>query len=132
MRRCRQLLGTFVEIDCEKADAIDQAFQAIERVHRLMSAHEPESELSRINRDAHRRPIDVSAETGDVLRRALHWWRLSGGLFDVARAGARALAQGKIPRHAGQPVPETVDCGSVVLQNRSVRLTAPACLDLRS
>src|SRR5437762_13535903 len=115
MRRCRPLLGTFVEIDCDKPNAIDRAFRTIERVHRLMSAHEPESELSRINRDAHRRPIDVSAETGDVLRRALHWSRLSGGLFDVVRAGARALEQGRIPRHAGQPVPETIDSASVVV-----------------
>ena len=71
IHRCRPLLGTFVEVTAENADIIDAAFAAIARVHALMSAHEPDSELSRLNRHAHRAPVEVSAETTEVLDRAL-------------------------------------------------------------
>jgi FAD:protein FMN transferase len=58
IRRCRPLLGTFVEIQAfgtkaaELEDAVEAAFLAIAHVQRLMSFHDPESEVSRMNRDA--------------------------------------------------------------------------------
>ena len=48
VRRARPLLGTFVEIEAAGAArseldaAIDAAFEAVARVHRLMSFHEPD------------------------------------------------------------------------------------------
>ena len=91
MHRCRPLLGTFVEVTAATAAAIDAAFAAVAHIHALMSAHEPDSDLSRINRFAHLGPVEISDETREVLERALHWWRLSGGSFDIVAAGARAL-----------------------------------------
>lgn len=129
-RRCRPLLGTFVEIDADSEPAIDAAFAAIAGVHWAMSAHEPDSELSRINRHAHREPVEVSAGTAEVLMRALHWRRASGGAFDVVAAGARSLADGRIPRHPGQPDPVAADSGALMVEGRYVRLSSPACLDL--
>lgn len=126
-RRCRPLLGTYVEIECDRAEAIERGFAAIERVHRLMSAHEPDSELSRTNRFAHLRPVPVAAETFEVLERALHWSRLSNGAFDVVRAGARA----NLPLHPGQPEPdESADWTVVRLDGCAVSLERPARLDL--
>lgn len=130
MRRCRPFLGTFVEVDCDRPEAVDAAFEAVGRIHRLMSAHEPDSDLSRINRLAHLEPVEVSAETIQVLERSLHWWRISGGLFDVAAAGRRALERGLIPRHPDQPAPEATDSSVLSLSGNFVRLSAPACLDL--
>ena len=55
IRRARPLLGTFVEIEVagtvESAvnQAIDAAFDAIASVHRLMSFHDPDSDVSRLN-----------------------------------------------------------------------------------
>lgn len=131
MRRCRPLLGTYVEIDCDRAAAIEAAFAAVARVHRLMSAHEPASELSRINRLAHREPVQVSGDTAAVLEQALHWSRRSDGAFDVVRAGARALHQRRLPLHRGQPRPDDGSDHSVVqLRGRAVTLDSPGCLDL--
>ena len=65
IRRCRPLLGTFVEIAASGIDAadleraIEVAFLTIEHVHRLMSFHDPESEISRMNRDAFCRSVRV-------------------------------------------------------------------------
>lgn len=130
LRRCRPSLGTYVEVTAESDDIIDAGFAAIERVHALMSGHDPESELSRINRLAHRSPVEVSAETMAVLERAIHWWRLSGGLFDVVAAGALSLAEERIPHHSGQPHPSATDSSVLLLSGRAVRLSQPACLDL--
>lgn len=130
MRRCRPLLGTLVEVDCDRPAAIDSAFAEIERVHRLMSAHEPESELSRVNRFAHLQAVQVSNDTAIVLRSALGWYRRSGGAFDAVRAGARALQRGGLPCHPNQPAPEAADSGALHLDGDCVRLDKPACVDL--
>ncbi len=53
VRRARPLLGTFVEITAAGGEvrrlerAVDCAFDAVERVQRLMSYHERESDVSR-------------------------------------------------------------------------------------
>ena len=130
MRRCRPLLGTFVEVGCDRAQAIDAAFAEIARIHRLMSAHDPDSELSRINRFAHLEPVRVSEETAVVLRSALRWYAHSAGAFDPVRAGALAVERGGLALHPGQPMPEAVDFGVLHLDRNCVRLDRPACIDL--
>lgn len=88
-RRARPLLGTFVEIAAEGASpaavhrAIDAAFDAVARVHHLMSLQEASSDLSRLNRAAPGRAIALHSWTRAVLRAALDLHAASGGLFDV-------------------------------------------------
>jgi thiamine biosynthesis lipoprotein len=130
-RRCRPLLGTFVEVIADHEEAIDAAFRAIARVHDLMSAHEPESELSQIIRSAHRGPVRASEWTLEVLRSATYWAARSNGAFDVVRAGGSALARGVIPLHPGQPSPSTdADWRALSIDADSVTLDRPAALDL--
>lgn len=92
IRRARPLLGTFVEIGVAGAAppdadcAIETAFAAVARVHRLMSFHAAESEVSRLNREACDRPVAVDPWTFDVLDMALDLNRRSGGAFDIAVA----------------------------------------------
>jgi len=89
-RRARPLLGTFVEIAVAGAPAatmdraIDAAFDAIAEVHRLMSFHAPDSDVSRINRSAATRPVAVHPWTFRVLEAALDLHRRSAGAFDIA------------------------------------------------
>jgi thiamine biosynthesis lipoprotein len=128
MRRCRPLLGTFVEIEGDHG--IDEGFAAIERVHRLMSAHEPASDVSRINRFAHLGPVAVDPWTARVIERALFWSKLSAGPFDIVRAGKSAVEGGRIPRHADQPVPEASHWTWIEIQGASVRLLKAGCIDL--
>jgi thiamine biosynthesis lipoprotein len=90
--RRRPLLGTFVRVSTGGADrrvleaALADAFAAVSRVGRLMSFHDPESELSRLNARAHISPVTVSPETFAVLRLARGLARQSGGCFDPAVA----------------------------------------------
>ena len=94
VHRARPLLGTMVDIRAggraSRARlnlAVDQAFAAIEQVQRLMSYHDPASELSRLNRDAVRSAQQVDPHTYTVLQAALRFARLGEGAFDpcVAR-----------------------------------------------
>ena len=105
IRRCRPLLGTFVEVTVEHEDeaeaqtAIQAAFAAIERVHSLMSFHDPESEISRLNRLALHQPVIISDETYQVLQSAKNLHERSGGIFDITVA-AEFMENGLLPKHA--------------------------------
>lgn len=109
IRRARPLLGTFVEIEAQGAGrsdlnaAVEAAFDAVALAHRLMSFHEPESDVSRLNREAATRPTQVHAWTYRVLEAAIDLHRRSGGAFDVAVAPA-LQAMGLLPVLPGNPV----------------------------
>jgi FAD:protein FMN transferase len=106
IRRARPLLGTFVEVEAaggaksELSAAIDAAFAAIARVHALMSFHDLESDVSRLNREAQHRPTTVDAWTFRVLEAAVELHRQSKGVFDVAIAPA-LQAMGLLPHSSG-------------------------------
>ncbi len=99
-RRARPLLGTFVEISADGASpaavhrAIDAAFDAVTRIHRLMSVHDAGSDLSRLNRAERERATTLHPWTRAVLRAALELHTASGGLFDVTAGGAPAPGGG--------------------------------------
>lgn len=128
--RCRPLLGTFVEVSGDCDDAVEAAFEAISRAHSLMSAHDPDSDIGRINCFAHAQAVTVDSWTVAVLERALFWSTRSGGAFDVVAAGAAALSRGNLPSHPGQPRPAAASSRSLRLDGSSVRLAEPGCVDL--
>src|SRR5262249_6629910 len=83
----RPLLGTFVDIACQGSpDDIDRAFAAIEKVHRLMSFHDRQSDVSRMNRDAFHRSVGIDPWTWRVLKSAQEFSRRSDGVFDITVA----------------------------------------------
>ncbi len=89
-RRARPLLGTFVEISAGGAPraalgvAIEGAFRAVAEVHRLMSAHEPRSDVGRLNLEASRHAVRVHPWTHEVLRTACELHDATAGVFDIA------------------------------------------------
>lgn len=89
-RRARPALGTLVEVRVRaaagSADLFERAFEAVDRVHRLMSRHERESDVARINRAAPGAKVEVDAWTWQVLDRAKELHAATGGLFDCAAA----------------------------------------------
>lgn len=129
-RRCRPLLGTFVEISADDETAISEAFAEIARIHHLMSAHEAGSDVSKINRGAHRDAVLVDPSTMEVLSRSLFWSDASDGAFDIVRAGRAAVSSGFIPRHPAQPLPEALDYKMLLLDHCHVRLNLPGAIDL--
>ena len=96
--RTKPLLGTFVRIRVQglaadvAAAILARCFAEVAAIHRLMSFQEETSDVSRLNRNARRRPVRVDARTHDVLRLAAQLSRASGGVFDITAAPSTAAA----------------------------------------
>jgi len=111
IERAKPLLGTVVSIRVEAANeqsahqAIGRAFDEVGRVHDLMSFHQPDSDLSRLNREAASRAVEVDHRTYEVLAEALRVARLSEGAFDPTVAWELVRA-GALPRPLGAVEPD--------------------------
>ena len=107
VRRCRPLLGAFVAIQAFGTDAADleraveAGFLAIAQVHRLMSFHDPESEISRINLDAYQKAVRVHPWTWRVLKSAQEFSRNTDGIFDITMA-SQLVKWNYLPRHGAR------------------------------
>ena len=130
IRRCRPLLGTFVEIAVSDGALIDVGFAAIVQAQRLLNAHDPTSELSAINRTAHIRPVFVHSWTETVLRRALFWASASEAAFDPTVGGLMHM-RGLLPTDTSVPRPDpAAGWRDVHIANGAVELGRPLRLDL--
>ena len=82
-------MGCVYAIDALGTDAaalgrgIDAALDEVDRIDRLMSHYRPESALSRLNREAARRPVTVEPELFEFLARSLQYSGESDGAFDI-------------------------------------------------
>ena len=137
LRRCRPLLGTLVEIrieglsDAAATAAIDAAFAEIEQVHRLMSFHEPHSDLSRIHRASPGTIVAVHERTSEVLALARQLSQTTRGVFDITIAAALVQC-GALPRPASPYEPDAAARWSDIelLPEDRLRLRRPLWLDL--
>ena len=83
------IMGTAVRVELwhDDATAARAALSAVmDEMHRidvLMSPYKPESELSRINREAAQKPVVISREMFDLILRSIEFSKLSGGAFDI-------------------------------------------------
>ena len=136
VRRARPVLGTFVEIAASGAprndlhEAIGRAFETVAVVHRLMSFHERDSDVSRLNREAATRPVRVHPWTYEVLRVSSELYAASDGLFDIAVAD-ELQRLGLLPRFddgASLSIasPRTPSEPVELLSDHHVRFTHPA------
>jgi thiamine biosynthesis lipoprotein len=97
LRREAPVMGTAIGVLlwCDEREtgeaAIDAVMAEMHRIDAAMSPYKPDSELSRINREAHRQAVPVSAELFGLLQRSLEFSRLSGGVFDVTYAAVGHL-----------------------------------------
>src|SRR5262249_21164649 len=66
--------------------AMDAAFDAVAKVHRLMSFHEATSDVTRLNNEACAHPVAVDSWTFQVMEAVLDLHQRSVGAFDIAVA----------------------------------------------
>jgi thiamine biosynthesis lipoprotein len=135
MRRARPLLGTYVAIEANGcADpvldtAVNAAFEAVARVHRLMSFHDKDSDVSRLNRRAACEPVSVDRWTLTVLRQARRIFEATDGLFDCA-VGHELMRRGLLPSQDLDHVERGTFSAVELLPDNRVRLSAPIAIDL--
>lgn len=134
MKRCKPLLGTYVEICTDDGphthQAVNDAFYAIEQVQNLMGFYNPASELSQINHRAHIEPVQIHPWTARVLSIAQEIHQHSQGLFNCG-IGQHLVQAQLLPRHhrneslvyGGQENLRFIDANTVSSD-------LPLCLDL--
>jgi len=88
-------------------EAIDAAFEEAHRLDALLSNYRPESEWSRINREAAARPVEVSPELFRLLHNSLEYSRASEGTFDLT-VGPLMRAWGFFGGERHVPSPEQI------------------------
>jgi len=97
LQRDEAIMGTAIHVELwaeRRADgeaAVEAVLAEMHRIDRCYSPHKPESELSRLNRDAARTPFIASAEMFGLLQRAQAFAALSGGAFDISYAAVGRL-----------------------------------------
>lgn len=136
IERAQPWLGTIVTIRVEGLPAaqahgaINAAFAEVAMVHRLMSFHEPGSDISRLNREGSVRPIDVHPYTLDVLREAQGISAATNGCFDIS-IGAELAAWDMLPRPAAEsPLPEGCWRDIEICSDSRVRFRRRVWIDL--
>ena len=83
------IMGTAVRVEMWHDDAalaraaMSAVMDEMHRIDALMSPYKPDSELSRINREAARKPVPISKEMFDLIARSIEFSKLSGGAFDI-------------------------------------------------
>jgi thiamine biosynthesis lipoprotein len=91
------IMGTSVRVElwhenaAEGRAAIAAVMDEMRRIDNLMSPYKPDSELSRINREAAKHPVRISREQFDLIARAIEFSELSGGVFDITFASVGYL-----------------------------------------
>lgn len=135
-RRARPLLGTLVEIGVQSSmddnafnALVQSAFARIEHIQRLMSFHDPLSELNQINQLQPGQTRAVSDDIAQVLVCALHIERLSGGLFNPGVA-PQLVRWGYIPQPAPGIPPCTALADMIDIHQQQVTKKSPGWIDL--
>ncbi|MBX3702609.1 MAG: FAD:protein FMN transferase [Steroidobacteraceae bacterium] len=91
------VMGTRIAVEAWHDDAavagaaIDAVMAEMHRVDALMSHYKPESQLSRVNREAAAGPVPVAPELAALIARALEFSELTGGAFDISYASVGYL-----------------------------------------
>lgn len=136
IERVQPWLGTFVAIAIESdresraQRAITAAFAEIASIHRLMSFHESDSDVSRANREASRVKVKIHAKTAAVIEQAQTIARASEGVFDIA-VGGRLAVRRFLPDPPGAPKPATcVSWADIEISNSAIRFRKPLWIDL--
>lgn len=119
------LLGTVVQVtvitddDARARRAMDAAFAEIARIEARISYYREDSDIARINAAAGR-PVKVSDETIDLIRRCDVLSRNSGGAFDISFAPVGRLWKfGAAPR---LPSPEDLQAALALVDYRKIHI----------
>lgn len=137
------IMGTSISVELWSDDpeagaaAVSAVMDEMHRIDRAMSPYKPDSELSRINRDAASGSVLIGVEMFQLLARAADFAQRSGGAFDISYAAVGRLFDYRL-RTRPTPVAlakarEAVGYRHVLLdpQAQTVRFARPGvCIDL--
>lgn len=117
--------------------AIEETYEEVRRLDQMLSNYRRDSEWSLVNREAPRRPVQVSQELFDLLARCLEYSRQSEGAFDITVGPLMKLwgfyrGEGRVPHRAEiRTALGRIGWRKIELdaRARTVRFTAPVEID---
>jgi len=114
VKETRILMDTFCEISCyedskdKSIAAIDAAFKEMERIEKVFSKFNKNSEVSNINRLAGLEKVAASEEVFKLTEKSVYYSRISDGAFDITVAPLMEI-WGFVRRHKSIPDKETIE-----------------------
>ena len=130
MSREEAIMGTSIRVELWHEDPMmgDAAMAAVmeemHRIDRAMSPFKPESELSRLNREAAKAPVPVSEEMFELLARSIEFSKLSEGAFDITFASVGCMFD---YRKGIKPTAEKIAAALPGIDYRHIRLGRRRC-----
>lgn len=92
IERVFYLMGTYAVIDLPEESKVYRTYLFMRSLEEKLSPFVEDSEISILNRKAGKGPVRVSAETEEVLRKALYAYRRTFGYFDITRGTGGPLS----------------------------------------
>jgi thiamine biosynthesis lipoprotein len=125
MSREEAIMGTAIRVElwheepAKGSTALDAVMEEMHRIDRAMSPFKPESELSRINREAAKAPVPISEEMFELLARSVAFSKLSEGAFDITFASVGCMFD---YRNEVKPTDEEIAAALPGFNYRHIRL----------
>lgn len=140
IKRCRPLLGTFVELSFTSSMPEQKliqwsnvAFDEIERIHNALSFHQQNSELSALNKallENPQKPFKLSNDLNTILTFALLLFKKTAGHYDVSVA-SQLVESEHLPNHlALEKYKPLGNFSEITINNHHITSNKPVCLDL--
>jgi FAD:protein FMN transferase len=91
-KEARGIMGTNIEVDLWDTDVIhargciEEVMGEMRHINREMSPYLRTSELYKVNKYAAERPVKISKELYDLIKRSFYFSRISHGAFDITYA----------------------------------------------
>ncbi len=131
--KTRFMMHTVVEIKVQgiNADkAVEDCFYEMDRVNNLLNNYNPESDISRINRNAGFASVKVQKDTIKALELALKYADITGGAFDLT-IGPLLKLWGFASEKAGTGVgiidPDRINAAMKLVNYKALYLTNDGC-----
>jgi len=131
-KETRMLMGTMVSVEIvgNSSEAValitEKVWAEAARLESVFSRYRPDSEISRINREAGKHPVPVSDEMIKVLSRAEDISRITEGAFDIS-VGPLMEIWGFFPQRKGRvPSDEEVASSMARVGWQAIELDRPA------
>lgn len=123
-------MGTSVRVELWSEDraageaAIAAVMEQMHYIDRTMSPFKPDSELSRVNRDACAGPVSISRPMVDIIARSIEFSQLSEGAFDITFASVGHLYDYRLGIH---PADDELAQAREAIGYRNLILDPQAC-----
>lgn len=118
-----QFVVLLPERESNKVETVVEALETLDEIESRLTVYRPNSEVSRINRDASNAPVRISPDVYRVLQKSLTWSERTGGAFDIS-AGPLIEAWGFTQRSGRKPTDSEVQDARDQVGHKNIELIA--------